>query len=67
MEQKTFILSDVDNGFGRKRQQCAVELGLECMMTSTNGNIFCVTGPLWGGGGGGDPPDSGGFPSLRPV
>ena len=29
------------------------------MMTSSNGNIFCVTGPLW--------PVTGGFPSQRPV
>ena len=32
------------------------------MMTSSNGNIFRVTGPLWG-----NPPVTGGFPSQRPV
>ena len=32
------------------------------MMTSSNGNTFCVTGPLWG-----NPPAIGGFPSQRPV
>ena len=31
-------------------------------MTSSNGNIFRVTGPLWG-----NPPVTGGFPSQRPV
>ena len=31
-------------------------------MTSSNGNIFHVTGPLWG-----NPPITGGFPSQRPV
>ena len=31
-------------------------------MTSSNGNIFRVTGPLWG-----EPPVIGGFPSKRPV
>ena len=30
-------------------------------MTSSNGNIFCVTGPLWG------PQVISGFPSQRPV
>ena len=30
--------------------------------TSSNGNIFRVTGPLWG-----KPPVTGGFPSRRPV
>ena len=32
------------------------------MMTLSNGNIFRVTGPLWG-----DPSVTGGFPSQRPV
>ena len=32
------------------------------MMTSSNGNIFRDTGPLWG-----EPPVTGGFPSQRPV
>ena len=32
------------------------------MMTLSNGNIFRVTGPLWG-----NPPVIGGFPSRRPV
>ena len=32
------------------------------MMTSSNGNIFCITGPLWG-----EPPVTGGFPSQMPV
>ena len=32
------------------------------MMTSPNGSIFRVTGPLWG-----EPPVTGGFPSQRPV
>ena len=32
------------------------------MMTSSNGNIFCVTGPLWG-----NSPVIGEFPSQRPV
>ena len=31
-------------------------------MTLSNGNIFRVTGPLWG-----EPPVTGGFPSQRPV
>ena len=31
-------------------------------MTSSNGNIFRVTGPLWG-----EPPTTGGFPSQRPA
>ena len=31
-------------------------------MTSSNGNIFHITGPLWG-----NPPVTGGFPSQRPV
>ena len=31
-------------------------------MTSSNGNIFRVTGPLWG-----NPPVNDGFPSQRPV
>ena len=32
------------------------------MMTSSTGNIFCVTGPLWG-----NSPVTGEFPSQRPV
>ena len=32
------------------------------VMTSSNGNILRVTGPLWG-----EPPVTGGFPSQRPV
>ena len=32
------------------------------MMTSSNGSIFRVAGPLWG-----EPPVIGGFPSQRPV
>ena len=32
------------------------------MMTSSNGNVFRVTGPLWG-----NPPVTGGFSSQRPV
>ena len=32
------------------------------MMTSSNGNIFRVTGPLWG-----NSPVTGEFPSQRPV
>ena len=32
------------------------------MMTSSSGNIFRVTGPLWGAS-----PVTGGFPSQRPV
>ena len=32
------------------------------MMTSSNGNVFRVTGPLWG-----NPPVTGAFPSQRPV
>ena len=32
------------------------------MMPSSNGSIFCVTGPLWKG-----PPVTSGFPSQRPV
>ena len=32
------------------------------VMTSSNGNIFRITGPLWG-----EPPVTGGFPSQRPV
>ena len=32
------------------------------IITSTNWNIFRVTGPLWG-----EPPVTGGFPSKRPV
>ena len=35
---------------------------LTTMMTSSNGNIFSVTGPLWG-----EPPVTGGFPSHRPA
>ena len=33
-----------------------------CMMTSSNGNIFHVAGPLWG-----KPPVTSGFSSQRPV
>ena len=32
------------------------------MITSSNGNIFRVTGALWG-----NPPDTNGLPSQRPV
>ena len=35
---------------------------LDLMMTSSNGNIFRVTGPLWG-----EPPVTDGFYSQRPV
>ena len=35
---------------------------LHVMMTSSNENIFRVTGPLWG-----EPPVTGGYPSQRPV
>ena len=35
---------------------------LYSIMASSNGNFFCVTGPLWG-----NPPVTGGFPSQRPV
>ena len=33
-----------------------------CMMTSSNGSILRVTGPLWG-----EPPVTGGFPSQWPI
>ena len=38
------------------------ELAKKCMMTSSNGNIFCVTGPLCG-----EFTVSGEFPAQRPV
>ena len=41
---------------------CLVCFTDSCMMVSSNGNIWRVTGPLWG-----KPPVTGGFPSQRPV
>ena len=45
------------------RKDKSVSQRYECIMvTSSNGNIFSVTGLLWG-----NTPVSGGFPSRRPV
>ena len=41
---------------------CTLEKKDHDMKTSSNGNIFRITGPLWG-----DPPVTGGFSSQRPV
>ena len=49
----------------KARQDVTTKFDIEkprLMMTSSNGNIFRVTGPLRG-----NPPVTGGFPSQRPV
>ena len=54
----------IPRGF-KARQDVTTKFDIEkprLMMTSSNGNIFRVTGPLRG-----NPPVTGGFPSLRLV
>ena len=48
-------------GLGHGTMVCAVCLSI-FLWWSSYGNIFLVTGPLWG-----EPPVTGGFPSQRPV
>ena len=46
----------------QRRIRHAIPSILVYMITSSNGNIFCVTSPLWR-----KPSITGGFPSQRPV
>ena len=47
---------------GHNNNDSNIIISVYNIMMSSNGNIFCFIGPLWG-----DPPVTGGFPSQRPV